>query len=106
MAATNPRQQTLSTIIRTAHSKPTWAPWSRASIVPGARHELPISRHRSGASNEYGFENLGTVKDTALIVRAIATIGNHDYVFDYPFHMDASLEIIVRASGYLQSFFY
>jgi primary-amine oxidase len=67
---------------------------------------FPVSRHRTAASNDYGFSNLGTVKGSALIVRAIATIGNYDYMFDYSFHMDASLEVIVRASGYLQSSFY
>jgi primary-amine oxidase len=29
-----------------------------------------------------------------------------DYMFDYGFHMDGSLEVSVRASGYLQSSFY
>jgi primary-amine oxidase len=31
---------------------------------------------------------------------------NLDYMFDYGFHMDGSLEVSVRASGYLQSSFY
>ncbi|KAL6160555.1 hypothetical protein ACJQWK_02314 [Exserohilum turcicum] len=67
---------------------------------------FPLSRHRAAGSTEYGFTNWGTVKGSGLIVRAIATVGNYDYMFDYVFHMDASLEIIVRASGYLQSSFY
>jgi primary-amine oxidase len=67
---------------------------------------FPLSRHRTSASNDYGFSNFGTVKRAALIVRAIATVGNYDYMFDYSFHMDGSLEVIVRASGYLQSSFY
>ncbi|KAF1974219.1 amine oxidase catalytic domain-containing protein [Bimuria novae-zelandiae CBS 107.79] len=48
---------------------------------------FPLSRHRAAVSNVYGFVNLGTVKD-------------------YSFHMDGSLEVIVRTSGYLQSSFY
>ncbi|CAI4212343.1 unnamed protein product [Parascedosporium putredinis] len=67
---------------------------------------IPISRHRSGSSNSKGFANLGTVKGTALTVRSIATIGNYDYMFDYQFHLEGSLEVSVRASGYLQSSFY
>lgn len=67
---------------------------------------FPVSRHRSGGSNDYGFTNLGTVKGTALTTRTIATIGNYDYMFDYQFHLDGSLEVTVRASGYLQSSFY
>lgn len=67
---------------------------------------FPLSRHRYGSSNKYGFSKLGTVKGAQLVVRAIATIGNYDYMFDYGFHLDGSLEISVRASGYLQSSFY
>ena len=68
---------------------------------------FPLSRHRTGnSSSSYGFSNLGVVKSAALTVRAIATVGNYDYMFDYNFHLDASLEIAVRASGYLQSSFY
>ncbi|KAF2268147.1 amine oxidase catalytic domain-containing protein [Lojkania enalia] len=67
---------------------------------------FPLSRHRAGGSMPYGFSNLGTVKGAQLTVRSIATVGNYDYMFDYSFHIDGSLEVIVRASGYLQSSFY
>ena len=67
---------------------------------------FPTSRHRTAASNKYGFSNLGTVKGSLLILRSIATIGNYDYMFDYGFHIDGSVEVSVRASGYLQSSFY
>ncbi|KAI0179221.1 copper amine oxidase [Hypoxylon sp. FL1284] len=68
---------------------------------------FPLSRHRAqGGANGYGFANLGVVKASVLTVRAIATVGNYDYLFDYGFHVDGSLEITVRASGYLQSSFY
>ncbi|TPX12292.1 uncharacterized protein E0L32_006939 [Thyridium curvatum] len=68
---------------------------------------FPLSRHRyGGGSSEYGFEHLGSTKGSALTVRSIATVGNYDYLFDYMFHVDGSLEVMVRASGYLQSSFY
>jgi len=67
---------------------------------------VPISRHRAGGSNDYGFDNLGTVKGAALTTRTVATVGNYDYMFDYMFHPDGALEVTVRASGYLQSSFY
>jgi len=67
---------------------------------------FPTSRHRTAAGNKYGFSNLGSVKGSLLIVRSIATIGNYDYMFDYGFHIDGSLEVSARASGYLQSSFY
>ncbi|KAK0380129.1 copper amine oxidase [Colletotrichum limetticola] len=66
----------------------------------------PVSRHRYGSSNEYGFSYLGTVKASALTMRSVATVGNYDYMFDYSFHVDGSLEVTVRASGFLQSSFY
>ncbi|UQC89979.1 copper amine oxidase [Colletotrichum lupini] len=66
----------------------------------------PVSRHRYGSSNEYGFNYLGTVKASALTMRSVATVGNYDYMFDYSFHVDDSLEVTVRASGFLQSSFY
>ncbi|KAF1843293.1 amine oxidase catalytic domain-containing protein [Cucurbitaria berberidis CBS 394.84] len=65
---------------------------------------FPLSRHRTGFSNDYGSSYV--VKGAALIVRAIATVGNYDYMFDYSFHIDGSLEVIVRASGYLQASYY
>lgn len=68
---------------------------------------FPLSRHRAGGgSNEYGFSNLGVVKASLLTLRSIATVGNYDYLFDYGFYVDGSLEITVRASGYLQSSFF
>ncbi|KFA67618.1 hypothetical protein S40285_04960 [Stachybotrys chlorohalonatus IBT 40285] len=66
----------------------------------------PMSRHRFGGGGDYGFSYLGTVKGTALTTRSIATIGNYDYMFDYVFHVDGSIEIVCRASGYLQSSFF
>lgn len=36
-------------------------------------------------------------------LETIATIGNYDYMLDYVFHQDGSLEIAVRTFGYLQS---
>jgi len=67
----------------------------------------PVSRHRYGSSaGEYPFSQLGVVKGAGLTIRAIATVGNYDYLFDYTFMLDASLEVVVRASGFLQSSFY
>ncbi|KAJ4292619.1 hypothetical protein N0V90_009282 [Kalmusia sp. IMI 367209] len=88
------------------HSSNTTVTNEDAICIFEADMNFPLSRHRSAKTNDYGFVNLGTVKGAALTVRAIATIGNYDYMFDYSFHMDGSLEVIVRASGYLQSSFY
>ncbi|KAL1954010.1 hypothetical protein VTO42DRAFT_1831 [Malbranchea cinnamomea] len=67
----------------------------------------PVARHRTwGGASKWEFRNLAAVKGSALVVRAIATIGNYDYMFNYAFHVDGSIEISVHASGYLQSSFY
>ncbi|KAH6648202.1 primary-amine oxidase [Truncatella angustata] len=67
----------------------------------------PLSRHRAaGGTTLFGFENIGVTKASLLTMRSIATVGNYDYLFDYAFHVDGSLEVTVRASGYLQSSFY
>ena len=66
----------------------------------------PLARHRTtsfGPFFGYGFSNLGVVKASALHVRHIATVGNYDYLFDFAFHVDGSIEVGVRASGYLQA---
>ncbi|CAG9988308.1 unnamed protein product [Clonostachys byssicola] len=71
----------------------------------------PLSRHRAETfaaenENEWGFDNLGVVKSSALSVRFIATVGNYDYIFTYEFSQDGAIEISVRASGYLQASYY
>lgn len=71
----------------------------------------PLSRHRaadrsSDSSGTSPFESLGVVKDAQLNVRFVATVGNYDYMFTYAFGLDGSLEITVRASGYLMSSYY
>ncbi|KAI1778702.1 membrane copper amine oxidase [Hypoxylon cercidicola] len=72
----------------------------------------PLSRHRAAEdraraeSETWGFENLGVVKNAELNVRFIATVGNYDYIFNYAFGLDGSLDISVRASGYLMSSYY
>lgn len=64
---------------------------------------FPLARHRTGSSNDWGFSQLGTVKSSSLHARTVATVGNYDYMFTYGFNVDGSIEVEVRASGYLQS---
>ena len=74
----------------------------------------PLSRHRSQErprpssenTEATGFDNLGVVKNAELNFRYIATVGNYDYLFNYAFGLDGSLEVSVRASGYLQGSYY
>lgn len=34
-------------------------------------------------------------------MRTISTVGNYDYLFDYNFHLDGTIEIRLSASGYV-----
>lgn len=56
---------------------------------------FPLSRH---TDTKY----VNVVKNSQLVVRWIATIGNYDYFFDYVFSLDGTVEMKVRASGYIQ----
>ncbi|KAM0328698.1 hypothetical protein ACHAQA_005111 [Verticillium albo-atrum] len=90
----------------TYHSGNSSSTNTNAMCIFEADSGYPMSRHRFGSGNEYGFSHLGTVKGSALTTRTISTIGNYDYMFDYKFHVDGSIEITCRASGFLQSSFY
>ncbi|KAJ6619998.1 amine oxidase catalytic domain-containing protein [Mycena sp. CBHHK59/15] len=57
----------------------------------------PLSRHTGYMKGE-----MGAIKGYELIVRTISTVGNYDYMFDYTFQLDGTLEVRVSASGYLQ----
>ncbi|KAJ7683677.1 amine oxidase catalytic domain-containing protein [Mycena rosella] len=57
----------------------------------------PLSRHTGYMKSE-----MGAIKGYELIVRTISTVGNYDYLFDYTFQLDGTLEVRVSASGYLQ----
>ena len=45
-------------------------------------------------------------RNTYLVVRSVSTVGNYDYTIDYIFYMDGTLEVKVRASGYIFAAFY
>lgn len=56
--------------------------------------DAPLQRHTSA----YG----ATVsRNTYLVVRSVSTVGNYDYTFDYIFYLDGSIEVKLRASGYI-----
>ncbi|KAJ6157379.1 membrane copper amine oxidase [Penicillium chermesinum] len=45
-------------------------------------------------------------KNNYLILRTTAVVGNYDYTVDYIFYLDGSIEIKVRASGYIQGAYF
>jgi primary-amine oxidase len=60
---------------------------------------FPIARHRSS-----GY--VSVTKNNVLVVRTISTIGNYDYMFDYSFYYDGSIEVTARASGYIEGTYF
>lgn len=59
----------------------------------------PLARHTT-----YGY--MTVTKNVQLVVRWLATVGNYDYLFDYVFSLDGTIEVKVRASGYIQAAYY
>lgn len=40
-------------------------------------------------------------RNTYLVVRYVSTVANYDYTFDYIFYLDGTIEVKVRASGFI-----
>jgi primary-amine oxidase len=53
-----------------------------------------LSRHTSDFQ-------VSVSRNTYLVVRSVATLGNYDYTIDYMFYLDGTIEVKVRASGYI-----
>ncbi|PHH66868.1 hypothetical protein CDD81_5220 [Ophiocordyceps australis] len=60
--------------------------------------DYPLSRHTAD-----GY--VTATKNIKFVLRWIATVNNYDYLFSYEFFLDGSMEIKVRASGYIFSAF-
>ncbi|KAH7305808.1 copper amine oxidase [Stachybotrys elegans] len=61
--------------------------------------DYPMMRHSAA-------DYVAVSKNVLLTVRSVSTVGNYDYMFSYTFHMDGTLGVEVRASGYIQAAFY
>ncbi|KAI1611348.1 copper amine oxidase [Exophiala viscosa] len=56
--------------------------------------DAPLQRHTSTFSATVS-------RNTYLVVRSVSTVGNYDYTIDYIFYLDGSIEVKLRASGYI-----
>ena len=56
--------------------------------------DAPLQRHTSAYA-------VTVSRNTYLVVRSVSTVGNYDYTIDYLFYLDGSVEIKVRASGFI-----
>ncbi|XP_062451628.1 membrane primary amine oxidase-like [Rhea pennata] len=76
---------------------------SRASLCV-FEHDtaLPLRRHFSDAHSAY----YGGLRRTALVLRAVSTLVNYDYVWDFLFYASGALEVQVHATGYISSSFF
>ncbi|TFK81174.1 amine oxidase catalytic domain-containing protein [Polyporus arcularius HHB13444] len=61
----------------------------------------PITRHTGYSDGEFG-----ATRGYQLVVRSVSTVGNYDYLFDYMFMIDGTIEVRLSASGYLQGGFW
>ena len=61
--------------------------------------DYPLQRH---ASSSY----VTISKNSYLVLRATSTVGNYDYTIDYLFYLDGTVEVKVRASGFIQGAYY
>lgn len=62
---------------------------------------LPLRRHFSDTGSFY----YGGLANSALVLRAVSTIVNYDYVWDFVFYQNGAIEVKVHATGYILSSF-
>ena len=58
-----------------------------------------LQRHTSA-------DRISISRNTYLVVRSVSTLGNYDYTVDYIFYLDGTIEVKVRASGYIFAAFW
>ncbi|EFY87548.1 membrane copper amine oxidase, putative [Metarhizium acridum CQMa 102] len=75
-------------------AKENYVEWSLFEFDQG----YPIQRHSTA-------NYTSVTKNIAFTLRSISTIGNYDYMFSYNFFLDGSIEVSVRASGYIHGGF-
>ncbi|XP_069733168.1 amine oxidase [copper-containing] 3-like [Phaenicophaeus curvirostris] len=63
---------------------------------------IPLRRHFSDSQSFY----YGGLRKNTLVIRAISTLINYDYIWDFMFHGNGALEVRVHATGYISSSFF
>ncbi|KAH8152383.1 uncharacterized protein LAJ45_03223 [Morchella importuna] len=91
---------TYSTFLKTSYSEAGYSFTNKDSICLFEQDAgYPLQRHTSR-------DFITVTKNTVFTLRFVSTVGNYDYNFDYNFYLDGSIEVKVRASGYIQAAFY
>ena len=73
---------------------PTYATYTDQFCLFEYPKDFPLNRHHE--------DYIHATKNTAFMVRSISTVGNYDYQTTYEFHHDGSIQVVMRASGYIQ----
>uniref|UniRef100_A0A0B6ZT74 Amine oxidase n=1 Tax=Arion vulgaris TaxID=1028688 RepID=A0A0B6ZT74_9EUPU len=64
----------------------------------------PLRRHYSnGGEGKFNF--YGGLVSSNLVVRTIVSLWSCDYIIDYVFHLDATIELKISLTGYIQTTF-
>ena len=74
---------------------PYYATFTGSYCLFESQNDFPIQRHTE--------EHIQVTKNMAFLIRHVATIANYDYQTTYEFYLDGSIQILIRASGYINS---
>ena len=75
---------------------PAYATYTGAFCLFEYPKDFPMNRR----SDSFYYH---ATKNIAFMVRSISTVGNYDYQTTYEFYYDGSIQVLVRASGYIQA---
>lgn len=62
----------------------------------------PLRRHYSHGHNG-NFHSYGGLVSSSLVVRTIISLWSCDYILDYTFHLDGTIELKISLTGYIQA---
>ncbi len=84
-----------------------WAPikFRRSACVFELNQGVPLRRFFA-SNSQGGYHYMQGMTNNVLVLRAIITLGNYDYILDYIFHQTGALEVKVTLNGYVFSSFF
>jgi primary-amine oxidase len=89
-----------ATFISTAyHVKGQTIPRKNCICIFEYTADHALQRHTSASQVSIG-------RNTYMVVRFVSTVGNYDYTFDYVFYLDGTIEVKIRASGFIFGVFW
>ncbi|XP_072270939.1 amine oxidase [copper-containing] 3-like [Pyxicephalus adspersus] len=94
----------LATYVDTHHLMESETPETTKNSICIFEHNtgMPLRRHYSNMHAMY----YGGLTNSVLVVRAVSTLINYDYVWDFIFYQNGVIEAKIYATGYISSSFY